>query len=59
MHPVVKKENQSGETCDSPELINDGPKTRHCLRCREAFPSEWRGERICRRCKQSNVWRTA
>ncbi len=27
------------------------PKDRMCLRCRKPFPSEWNGERTCRKCK--------
>jgi hypothetical protein len=33
-------------------------KTRECLVCREAFPSAWAGERICRRCKSTSAWRS-
>lgn len=33
------------------------PKLRQCLRCQETFRSEWAGERICSRCKQSAAWR--
>ncbi|MBT6442234.1 MAG: hypothetical protein HOK61_07395 [Alphaproteobacteria bacterium] len=32
-------------------------KERQCLKCREEFPSEWAGERICKRCKSSGSWR--
>ena len=32
-------------------------RTRRCLKCAEAFDSEWAGERICRRCKGTAVWR--
>lgn len=32
---------------------------RACLRCRATFWSEGFGERICRGCKGSAVWRTA
>lgn len=35
----------------------DVPKTRHCLRCGAEFQSTGFGDRICRRCKGSNVWR--
>jgi len=35
----------------------DTPKTRPCLRCRLDFPSEGFGDRICRPCKSSSVWR--
>jgi len=37
----------------------DVPRERRCLRCNSVFWSEWFGERICRRCKSSNAWRTA
>jgi hypothetical protein len=35
----------------------DVPKERSCLRCGTAFLSEWSGERVCRHCKGSAVWR--
>ncbi len=31
--------------------------SRRCLRCRDMFPSEWAGERVCPRCKKSAAWR--
>jgi hypothetical protein len=34
------------------------PKTKPCLVCKCPFPSEWAGERICRRCKSSAAWRS-
>jgi hypothetical protein len=37
----------------------DAPRQRPCLRCSTPFPSEWIGERICRRCKNSLAWRTS
>ena len=33
-------------------------KQRSCLRCNEKFESEWAGERICRRCKSTQAWRS-
>lgn len=33
------------------------PKNRKCLMCAEPFPSEWAGERICKKCKSSAAWR--
>lgn len=32
-------------------------KTRLCLKCGLPFPSEWAGERICRKCKSTEAWR--
>ena len=32
-------------------------KTRQCLKCREAFESEWSGERVCKHCKSLDSWR--
>jgi hypothetical protein len=32
-------------------------KSRRCLKCETVFPSEWAGERVCRRCKGSKAWR--
>lgn len=37
----------------------DESQERHCLRCRSAFWSEWYGERICPRCKNTTAWRGA
>ena len=39
-----------------------GPKegvsrNRKCLRCQAVFESEWAGERICARCKNTAAWR--
>ncbi|MCG8563447.1 MAG: hypothetical protein MI824_26950 [Hyphomicrobiales bacterium] len=34
-------------------------KTRKCLMCGKPFPSEWAGERVCRKCKSSAAWRSA
>ena len=33
-------------------------KIRHCLMCRDPFESIWSGERVCRRCKGREDWRT-
>jgi len=38
---------------------NDVPGERHCLRCSVPFWSDGFGERICRRCKGLNAWRSA
>ena len=32
-------------------------KTRNCLMCNDVFLSTWPGERICKRCKSTVVWR--
>jgi hypothetical protein len=37
----------------------DEAQDRNCLRCRKTFWSEWYGERICARCKNTSVWRGA
>lgn len=37
--------------------VEDDQKARKCLRCSMTFASEWSGERICKRCKNSNAWR--
>jgi len=34
----------------------DIPKVRSCLKCKATFHSAWSGERVCARCKKSNVW---
>jgi hypothetical protein len=33
-------------------------KERRCLSCSTTFASEWAGERVCKRCKQSSSWRS-
>jgi len=33
-------------------------KRRNCLMCDESFVSEWAGERVCKRCKSNDSWRT-
>ena len=35
----------------------DHVKSRHCLRCQAPFVSTWAGERVCRKCKSTSVWR--
>ena len=32
-------------------------KNRRCLLCGDSFPSEWAGERVCRKCKATAAWR--
>ncbi len=32
-------------------------KHRRCLMCHKPFVSEWAGERVCKRCKSTSVWR--
>ncbi|MEM7222472.1 MAG: hypothetical protein AAF495_05800 [Pseudomonadota bacterium] len=32
-------------------------KERRCLMCSEPFMSEWAGDRVCRRCRQTSTWR--
>jgi hypothetical protein len=34
-----------------------GARERRCLMCGERFQSEWAGERICKRCRQTAAWR--
>lgn len=33
-------------------------RTRRCLSCGNSFPSEWAGERVCKKCKSTTTWRT-
>ena len=33
-------------------------KKRQCLKCRDSFESSWVGERVCRRCKSNDGWRS-
>jgi len=32
---------------------------RPCLKCGKNFSSSWNGERICKRCKDTDAWRSA
>ena len=49
---------QRNKKQDTPETGPDkGVRMRRCLRCGERFPSEWAGERICRKCKSTVAWR--
>lgn len=34
-------------------------KKRKCLMCRDNFKSSWPGERVCQKCKSTNLWRAA
>jgi hypothetical protein len=51
-------------TCNAPvhpglsQQHVDGSAQRLCLRCRTVFASEGFGERICRRCKGREAWKT-
>jgi hypothetical protein len=46
-------------TADSPtdRAAADTARSRKCLRCAAVFQSEWAGERICARCKNTTAWR--
>ena len=50
---MAKHMHKKPETEPGPEA-----KTRRCLICKTPFPSAWVGERICRRCKATEKWRT-
>lgn len=39
--------------------VGDVPRQRFCLRCDASFWSEGFGQRICTRCKNTQVWRSA
>ena len=43
------------DTAPEQELV---AKIRPCLKCRDPFESSWAGERVCRRCKSNDSWRT-
>ena len=43
----------------TPRARGDIAAERACLCCKKAFWSEGFGERICPRCKSSNVWRNS
>ena len=57
---MMQSSENSSENQDN--LLDEEPpepeiKERKCLKCREVFPSQWAGERICKRCKSSGSWR--
>jgi len=55
--PVASAElEKKGETTAE---VSPAVKARKCLMCRSEFTSEWSGERVCRKCKSSSVWRSA
>jgi len=49
------------KTKPKPELATESDKDparlRRCLLCREIFPSSGPYNRICKRCKSTQVWR--
>ena len=47
------------EEIDIEPVRHDVQEQRHCLKCGTAFISSWRGERICKRCKQSGEWKNS
>jgi hypothetical protein len=50
---MAKHKYKKPETEPSPDA-----KTRRCLMCGTLFPSAWAGERICRRRKATEKWRS-
>ena len=56
MRDVPAIDTPAAEELDAPQH-RGGPQSRHCLRCRGTFHSEWAGERICARCKGTAAWR--
>jgi hypothetical protein len=55
-HSKTLTESDPLELDDAPS--QDRPKIRKCLRCATEFESAWAGERICKRCKSSNSWKS-
>jgi len=46
-----------GQNYSKPKPHSFIAKIRHCLMCRTAFSSEGPHNRVCRRCRASQVWR--
>ena len=44
------------KTESKPQMQHEA-KDRRCLMCSDRFKSEWSGERICKRCRQTAAWR--
>ena len=55
VHP--QKERAEFEESDLHLPVADPPRPRICLSCGQNFLSQWAGERVCPRCKQSSAWR--
>jgi hypothetical protein len=51
----MKKRHVSKPAAETP--LAGGRKPRRCLMCHNPFDSEWVGERVCRRCKDTSAWR--
>ena len=47
--------NQRQDTSEREHTVDE--KVGVCLICRSEFPSAWAGERVCRRCKTTSIWR--
>ena len=54
-HSPEGKDEERAET----HGINAGARPRKCLMCSQSFDSEWSGERVCKRCKSTDSWRTS
>jgi hypothetical protein len=50
---MIKKFKKFGDDTEN-SVIN-----RPCLKCGKNFSSSWNGERICKRCKDTDAWRSA
>jgi hypothetical protein len=56
---LAKRNSTMQKNSKKPEAErNTVRKTRRCLVCGQSFPSEWAGERVCRKCKSTVAWRT-
>lgn len=52
------QETETRDKDSKPDSRRNGQaRARKCLMCGSRFPSEWAGERVCRKCKSSAAWR--
>jgi len=54
---VRKNDTKNDLAQDLPAPSSMEQRTRVCLNCREKFQSEWAGNRICKRCRATSIWR--
>ncbi len=58
---VMKRKSTSSGRQDAvlPEKEGNPPqeKVRRCLVCRDKFTSSWPGNRVCKKCRASALWR--
>jgi predicted RNA-binding Zn-ribbon protein involved in translation (DUF1610 family) len=54
---TARKPSQMSQMEEAEPVTVVATKARRCLSCEETFMSQWAGERVCPRCKQTSAWR--